>query len=107
MGLDPAEIGPPIVERHVPEPTPELEPAPGRLEPFLPELEPEVSTAELDAGRERLAAAVRSRSRAPFDAEDTTVERFEEDVETAASAGTGRPNAPFDIERETAVPRAA
>jgi 8-amino-7-oxononanoate synthase len=107
MGLDPAEIGPPLVERHVPEPVaPDLEPAPAHLEPFLPELEPEVSTAELDAGRGRLAAAVRSRSRAPFDAEHITAERVEAGVETAA-AGTGRPNAPFDIERETAVPRAA
>jgi 8-amino-7-oxononanoate synthase len=110
MGLDPAEIGPPRAQRHVPdlEPfAPELEPS-AHVEPFIPEFdEPGIATAELDAGRERLAAAVRSRSRAPFDAERVTVDGVTEDAQIAASAGAGGPSGPFDIERETAVPRAA
>ncbi len=111
IGLDPAEIGPPLTQRHVPavEPlAPDLEPSAAPLEPFIAEFDrPETATAELDTGRERLAAA--ARSRAPFDAERVAVERATdaEDAPTQAPAGAGRPNAPFDIERETSVPRAA
>jgi glycine C-acetyltransferase/8-amino-7-oxononanoate synthase len=117
IGLDPAEVGPPLTERRVPEAEPfasdlepslpDAEPFMGDLEPFIAELESHVATAELDAGRERLAAAVRSRSRVPFDAERVTPEPVGEGPEAAAQAGAGRPSAPFDIERETAVPRAA
>jgi 8-amino-7-oxononanoate synthase len=86
IGLDPAEIGPPLLERRRSavgaDVEPVFEPVVGELEPFIPDLESEeelgVPTAELEAGRERLAAAVRSRS-----------------------------SVPFDIERETASPRAA
>ena len=109
LGLDPATIGPPVLERNLPAEAPspaELEHDPRELEPFIPELEPDAAIAELearlDAGRERLAAAVRSRSRAPFDAERIT-EEAEAELPQAPVSHSG----PFDFERETAVPRAA
>jgi hypothetical protein len=109
IGLHPAEIGPPLVERHqsdVEAPVPDVE-------PFIPGLESDVAAAELDAeldtGRERLAAAAHSRrSGVPFDGERVT-----EGSEAPVPAGAGGSrladgsHAPFDIERETAVPRAA
>jgi 8-amino-7-oxononanoate synthase len=102
MGLDPAAIGPPLVERHVPDVEPHLP----DLEPFIPDLEPDVAAvelqAELVAGRERLSAAVRSRSPSPFDAE-----RMAGTPEAPVAADSGHSSAPFDIERETAIPRAA
>jgi 8-amino-7-oxononanoate synthase len=108
IGLDPAEIGPPLTEREIPA----LEPvnAEQELEPFIPELEPDAAIAaleaELDAGRERLAAAVRSRSPSPFDAERMSEEPARS-AATAAAAGSVETGAPFDFERETAAPRAA
>ena len=102
MGLEPAAIGPPRIERQAPD----VEPYAPDLEPFIPDLEPDIAAAELDAeldaGRERLAAAVRSRSQPPFDAE-----RMVGAGEVGVPAGAGTSDAPFDIERETAVPRAA
>ena len=108
IGLDPAEIGPPLTEREIPA----LEPvhAESELEPFIPELEPDAAIAaleaELDAGRERLAAAVRSRSPSPFDAEHMSDEPAPSPA-IAAAAGSVEARAPFDFERETAAPRAA
>jgi 8-amino-7-oxononanoate synthase len=112
MGLDPAGIGPPLHERQAYEvvtSTADAEPHLGGaepLEPFFPEYEPDVAIAERDAeraaGRERLAAAVRSRTRVPFDAESANGEADEK-----MPAGALAQGAPFDIERETAVPRAA
>jgi len=110
MGLDPAAIGPPLLDR----PAVELEPARPEGDPFHPQTEPffgdvepstaelelDVANAEVSAGRERLASAARSRSRThvPFDAE------YAEGATSTSAAA----NAPFDIERETAaVPRAA
>jgi len=113
MGLDPAGIGTPLIERRVAEPEPSLseaEPSYEGSEPFFGDVEPStaelargVAAAEISAGRERLAASVRSRSRVPFDAEYLGGAGEEEPV--AASAAV---SAPFDIERETAaVSRAA
>jgi 8-amino-7-oxononanoate synthase len=109
LGLDPAAIGPPVVETRPQEPPPAIaDPGsdPRELEPFIPELEPDVAALEhearLDAGRERLAAAARARSRPPFDAE-----RVAEGAEASSSEEPGGPSAPFDFERESAVPRAA
>ncbi len=112
IGLDPAAIGPPLHERRATDVetfTADAEPhlAGGEpLEPFFPEHEPDVAIAERDAartaGRERLAAAVRSRTRVPFDAEGANGETDEQ-----LPAGAIAQSAPFDIERETAVPRAA
>jgi hypothetical protein len=108
IGLDPADIGPPVTEREIPTLEPVL--AEPELEPFIPELEPDAAIAaleaELDAGRERLAAAVRSRSPSPFDAErmsDTPVPR----ASPSSVEPSVEPSAPFDFERETAAPRAA
>jgi glycine C-acetyltransferase/8-amino-7-oxononanoate synthase len=123
MGLDPAEIGPPPIERRAADEEPSLPDA----EPFFPEVEPstaelalELTTAEVSAGRERLASAARSRPRSPmpFDAElpdDASSDRAaaSRDRATALSeqsmpAEPATANAPFDFERETAaVPRAA
>jgi 8-amino-7-oxononanoate synthase len=112
-GLDVAGIGAPLLQRRVAD----VEPMPAQPDPYLPETEPffpapepssadlerEIASAELSAGRERLAAAVRSRSRVPFDAELLAGET-EDPVPARATAA----EAPFDIERETAaVPRAA
>ena len=112
MGLDPAEIGPPLEERRpselepaVPydeEPMPDAEPFIPAAPPSLADLEREAAAAELDAGRERLAAAVRARVRVPFDAEHASGR-----AEDPVADGLDGANAPFDIERETAVPRAA
>jgi len=108
IGLDPAAIGPPLIERAAPEDdtfAPELEPSLGNAEPFIPELEPDTATVELEAqlasGRARLASAARSR-RSPFDAE-----HMADPAEDPVPAATGNPSAPFDIERETSVSRAA
>ncbi len=104
IGLDPAAIGPPLVERRIPE----AEPLVADPEPFFltePEPDPDVVSAVVTAGRERLAASVRSRlrSRAPFDAEHADG-AVDEPAPAAPIAASG----PFDIERETAaVPRAA
>jgi len=108
IGLDPVEIGPPLTEREIPALEPvhtESEP-----EPFIPELESDAAIAaleaELDAGRERLAAAVRSRSPSPFDAEHMADEPAPSPAIVAAE-GSVEARAPFDFERETAAPRAA
>ncbi len=112
MGLDPAEVGPPLEERraselepaipHGEELTPDAEPFIPAAPPSAADLEREAAAAELDAGRERLAAAVRARVRVPFDAE-----RAAGAPEDPVADGVDGANAPFDIERETAVPRAA
>jgi 8-amino-7-oxononanoate synthase len=112
IGLDPASIGPPVIDRRVPEVEPfgeDVQPFDGGVEPFSRDVEPFLAGVEADLppagpdpGRARLAAAVRSRSGVPFDAE-----RVADTGQAPPSAGAGKPNAPFDIERETAVPRAA
>jgi glycine C-acetyltransferase/8-amino-7-oxononanoate synthase len=82
IGLDAAEIGPPLVERVRPATVvvPDTEAFVHERDPFIPDLESDVDTdlpdPELEAGRERLAAAARSRASGPFDIErETTVPR--------------------------------
>ena len=111
LGLDLAEIGEPPTAADVAE-IADLEPASpalagADLEPFLAGEEREASPAGPNPGRARLAAAARSRSEAPFDVEHQEVSAAAEDLAPEAPDGAGEPNAPFDIERETAVPRAA
>jgi hypothetical protein len=108
IGLDPAEIGPPLPAPEIAAPEPVL--AEAELEPFIPELEPDAAIAELeaelDAGRERLAAAARSRAPSVFDAERMS----EAPAPRVAHGSVGpsvEPSGPFDFERETAAPRAA
>jgi hypothetical protein len=121
MGLDPESIGQPVSERRVPELEPsfagselsieEAEPFFGDVEPSTAELEEEVASAARSVGRERLAAAVRSRLPGPFDAErpDGAIEdEVPAPLADEMPAATSAASAPFDIERETtAVPRAA
>jgi hypothetical protein len=121
MGLDPAEIGQPLIERRVADldpPLPDAEPVFPDAEPFFGDVEPstadlalELAAAEVSAGRERLASAVRSRSPMPFDAElaeDPSSDRAAALSEESPAGGSAPANAPFDFERETAaVPRAA
>ncbi len=118
-GLDAAAIGPPVLERRLADPEPSMageEPwaagaerfdSPAGAfasdpEPFIPGAEPLPADAGPSPGRARLAAAARSRYGAPFDAEGV-----EGGEEASVVSGAERPNLPFDIERETAVPRAA
>ena len=104
IGLDPAAIGPPLLERRVSEVEPSipaLEPLSLDTEPFFPGLEAELEDVGPDPGRARLAAAARSRS-APFD-----LEYVEPAAHSPAQALAGESHAPFDIERETNVSRAA
>ena len=101
IGLDPEEISAPLSEQRSFEQETVVsygERVSADREPFFGEPEPDVALeeldAELDAGRKRLAAAARSRSPGPLDAE-------------RPDAPSDRSNAPFDIERETNVSRAA
>ena len=121
MGLDTATIGQPLLERRVAdldralpdaEPVfPDAEPFFGEVEPSTAELALELAAAEVSAGRERLASAVRSRSPMPFDAEladDASSDRAAALSEESMAGASATANAPFDFEQETAaVPRAA
>jgi 8-amino-7-oxononanoate synthase len=109
LGLDPAAIGSPVIERGLPDPepiAPDIEPFVGDPERFFGDREPDIALAELDAeldaGRKRLAAAARSRSPSPFDAE-----RMASTPEVPVPADSAHSSAPFDIERETSRARAA
>jgi len=105
VGLDPAEIGTPLRERGVADVTPSvavLETPSSDLEPFSLGVEREAAETGPNPGRARLAAAARSRSEGPFD-----LEKWEAAGEAAPARGAHEPDVPFDIERETAVRRAA
>jgi 8-amino-7-oxononanoate synthase len=109
LGVDPAAIGSPVIERELPDPepiAPDIEPFVGDPEQFFGDREPDIALAELDAeldaGRKRLAAAARSRSPSPFDAE-----RMANTPEVPVPADSKHSSAPFDIERETSRARAA
>jgi len=112
IGLDPAEIGPPLPQRQpagLEAPAPDYEPPPPGGERSEPELDPFSLGVESEApdtgpnpGRARLAASARSRSEAPFD-----VEHMEIAAEAWPEAIDQQSGAPFDIEREGAVQRAA
>jgi 8-amino-7-oxononanoate synthase len=105
VGLDPAEIGTPLRERGVADVAPSLgvlEAPSADLEPFSLGVEREAPETGPNPGRARLAAAARSRSDGPFD-----LEKREAAGEPAPARGAHEPDAPFDIERETAVQRAA
>ncbi|HKH78553.1 MAG TPA: 8-amino-7-oxononanoate synthase [Solirubrobacteraceae bacterium] len=105
VGLDPAEIGTPLREPGVADvapPVPVLETPSADLEPFSLGVERAAPETGPNPGRARLAAAARSRSEGPFD-----LETWEAAREAAPALGAHEPDAPFDIERETAVQRAA
>jgi 8-amino-7-oxononanoate synthase len=106
IGLDPAAIEPPLPDGHAPEVAVsmgDVEPVDVEPEPFIPGVEGDVPDAAPDPRRARLAAAARSRSAGPFDGERIA------DTEALPAGGGGGAgsSAPFDIERETAVSRAA
>jgi glycine C-acetyltransferase/8-amino-7-oxononanoate synthase len=83
LGLDPAEMGPPLAE-------------PVRSPAEMPVADPSMTEA-----RRVMAGAVRARAGAPFDGELTGEDSGE-------TAGVGaQPEAPFDFERDLATARAA
>ncbi|MGO8904152.1 MAG: 8-amino-7-oxononanoate synthase [Solirubrobacteraceae bacterium] len=105
VGLDPAEIGTPLREREVADVAPSvpvLETPSADPEPFSLGVEREAPETGPNPGRARLAAAARSRSEGPFD-----LEQLQAAGDAAPAGGAHEPDAPFDIERETAVQRAA
>jgi 8-amino-7-oxononanoate synthase len=105
IGLDPAEIGTPLHEHcaaDVEPSVPVLEPPSADPEPFDLGVEREAPETGPSPGRARLAAAARSRSEGPFD-----LEQLQDAEETPLAPVAHEPDAPFDIERETAIQRAA
>jgi len=93
IGMDPASLAPPPIERQIPE-----------IEPEVPEVEPYITLARSQTAPAHPASAAAGGSSAPFDAERATAVSGSDvpfDVERATAVSGS--DVPFDAERASAV----